>query len=135
MIAFITQKSRLLFPRTSHHPSPLPFVFLTSVARHWRISKCAIYIKSHELSPPTFLFLPFLPPRESRRVNPLCIRYPKSRARPENVFWMLGLNKERTAFFNFRQEYARLFLKNKFGRVTPISNRRRSERSQIYIIA
>lgn len=55
LITFITQKSRLLFPFPHEQPLTLPSVFLTSAARHWRINKCAIYIKSRELSPPTFL--------------------------------------------------------------------------------
>lgn len=71
MIAFITQKSHFLsvslFLYSLLHLSflfsiyffalhlsaslTLASVFLTCAARHWRISKCAIYIKSRKLSP------------------------------------------------------------------------------------
>ena len=78
LIAFITQKSHFLsvsfFLSFLHRVSVFPLslsllcaiysfalhlstsltlasVFLTCAARHWRISKCAIYIKSRKLSP------------------------------------------------------------------------------------
>lgn len=87
-----------LLPAHGPIPLTLPSVFLTSAARHWRISKCAIYIKSRELSPPTFL--PYHRRRHSVGAKSFVSVVTKFRATTEMCFAYYRKSNRKT-IFNF----------------------------------